>query len=112
MLMMGATSGRIVATVPICAGTDATWYDATTKLAFSSCREGKITVARVDGDKMTVVQTIDTSVGSKTMALDPTTHRLYVAAAKPNPANAQRAGFLHSGGYTSLRGTRLLQSEM
>jgi len=89
MVMMDATNGKVVASVPICNGTDATWYDATTKLAFSSCREGKITVARVDGDKMTVVQTIDTSVGSKTMALDPTTHRLYVAAAKPNPAGGR-----------------------
>ena len=84
MVMMDAASGKVVASVPICAGTDATWYDAGTKLAFSSCRDGNITVARVDGDKMTVVQTIDTSPGSKTMALDRATHKLYVAAAKPN----------------------------
>jgi DNA-binding beta-propeller fold protein YncE len=89
MVMMNATTGRVVASVPICNGTDATWYDAANKLAFSSCREGKITVARVDGDKMTVVQTIDTATGSKTMALDPATHRLYVAAAKPNAAGGR-----------------------
>ena len=84
MLMMDAASGKVVASVPICSGTDATWYDAGTKLAFSSCRDGHITVARVDGDKMTVVQTIDTAPGSKTMGIDTTTHKLYVAAAKPN----------------------------
>jgi len=84
MVMMDSTSGKVVASVPICGGTDATWYDAGTKLAFSSCRDGHITVARVDGDKMTVVQTIETSPGSLTMALDPLTHKLYVTAARPN----------------------------
>jgi DNA-binding beta-propeller fold protein YncE len=83
MVMMDSTSGKVVASVPICADTDATWYDAGLKLAFSSCRDGKITVANVEGDKMTVVQTIETSPNSKTMALDPVTHKLYVAAAKP-----------------------------
>jgi YVTN family beta-propeller protein len=84
MVMMDSTTGKVVASVPICSGTDATWYDAGTKLAFSSCRDGKITVARVDTpDKMTVVQTIDTSAGSRTMALDASTHKLYVAAASP-----------------------------
>jgi DNA-binding beta-propeller fold protein YncE len=84
MLMMDTTNGKIVTSVPICSGTDATWYDASTKLAFSSCRDGHITVSRVEGDKMTVVQTIDTAPGSRTMAIDSTTHKLYVAAAKPN----------------------------
>ncbi len=90
MVMMDTASGKVTANVPICNGTDSTWYDATTKLAFSSCRDGKITVARVDGpDKMTVVQTIETMPGSKTMALDASTHRLYVAAASP-VGNGQR----------------------
>ena len=84
MLMMDVATGKVVASVPICSGTDATWYDAGTKMAFSSCRDGHMTVARVDGDKMTVIQTIDTSPGSKTMGIDTTTHKLYVAAARPN----------------------------
>jgi hypothetical protein len=83
MIMMDSTNGKVVANVPICSGTDSTWYDAANKLAFSSCRDGKITVAQVAGDKMTVVQTVDTSQGSKTMALDSGTHKLYVPAAKP-----------------------------
>jgi len=89
MVMMDATSGKVVASVPICNGTDATWYDSANKLAFSSCREGKITVAKVTGDTMTALQTIETSPGSKTMALDAATHKLYVAAAKPNPSGGR-----------------------
>jgi DNA-binding beta-propeller fold protein YncE len=89
MVMMDSTSGKVVTSVPICAGTDATWYDAGTRLAFSSCRDGHITVAKVEGDTMTVVQTIETAPGSRTMGLDPSTHRLYVAAAKPNAAGGR-----------------------
>jgi DNA-binding beta-propeller fold protein YncE len=89
MVMMDAGSGKVVTSVPICSGTDATWYDASTKLAFSSCRDGHITVAKVDGDKMTVVQTIDTAPGSKTMGIDTATHKLYVAAAAPNPSGGR-----------------------
>ena len=33
--------------------------------------------------KMTVVQTIETAPGSRTMGLDLTTHKLYLAAARP-----------------------------
>ena len=89
MVMIDTGSGKVVASVPICGGTDATWYDAGTKLAFSSCRDGHITVAKVDGDKMTVIQTIDTAPGSRTMAIDMTTHKLYVAAAKPNTSGGR-----------------------
>ena len=84
MIMMDSTNGKVVANVPICAGTDSTWYDPGTKLAFSSCRDGKITIAKVAGDTMTVVQTLDTSAGSRTMSLDAGTHKIYVTAAKPN----------------------------
>ena len=86
MVMLDTTTGKLLSSVPICSGTDATFYDPVTKLAFSSCRDGHITVAQVDGDAMKVVQTITTSAGSRTMALDTSTHKLYVAAAKPNPS--------------------------
>jgi DNA-binding beta-propeller fold protein YncE len=97
LVMMDSTNGKVVATAPICAGTDATWFDPGTKLAFASCRDGKITVAHVDApDKLSVVQTVETSQGSKTMALDAATHKLYVAAAKmlgPDPATGRPRGY-------------------
>jgi DNA-binding beta-propeller fold protein YncE len=83
LVMMDSTNGKVVATAPICIGTDSTWFDPGKKLAFASCRDGKVTVVHVDApDKLTVVQTIETSQGSATMALDAGTHKLYVAAAK------------------------------
>ena len=89
MVMMDTTNGKVVASVAICAGTDATWYDAGTKLAFSSCRDGKITIAKVAGDTLTVVQTLDTAAGSRTMSLDAGTHKVYVTAAKPNASGGR-----------------------
>jgi len=86
MLMMDSTNGRIVAEVPIGGGVDATWFDPGTGYAFSSCSTGTVTVAHEDApDKLTVVQTLQTAVGARTMALDPATHRIYLAAAKYTP---------------------------
>lgn len=83
MLMMDSTNGKIVAEVPIGAGVDATWFDPGTALAFSSCSTGTVTIAHQDSpDTLSVVQTLDTARGARTMALDPETHRIYLAAAK------------------------------
>jgi hypothetical protein len=38
---------------------------------------------------MTVVQTLETSPGSRTMGIDMSTHKLYVSAAKPNPGGGR-----------------------
>ena len=95
MLMMDATSGKVLAEVPIGVGVDATWFDPGTGYAFSSCSTGTVTIAKEDGDKLTVVQTLETATGARTMALDPATHRIYLAAAKyapppeGSPANAR-----------------------
>lgn len=82
MLMMDAASGKILAEVPIGKGVDATAFDPGTGLAFASCGDGTTTVAREEGDTLTMVQTLKTEPRAKTMALDPKTHRIYLASAK------------------------------
>jgi len=92
MLMMDSTNGKILAEVPIGAGVDATWFDPGTGYAFSSCSTGTVTIAHEDApDKLTVVQTLPTATGARTMALDPATHRIYLAAAKYTPPPAGSA---------------------
>jgi DNA-binding beta-propeller fold protein YncE len=82
MLMVDAASGRVLASVPIGSGVDANAFDPGTGLAFASSSDGTLTVARAEGpDKLRVVETVATPLRSRTMTLDPTTHRLYVAAA-------------------------------
>ena len=52
----------------------------------ASSSDGTLTVARPEGkDTLTVVQTLATPKRSRTMTLDPKTHRLYVAAAEFAP---------------------------
>jgi YVTN family beta-propeller protein len=94
MVMMDCTSGKVVASVPIGDGVDANAFDPGTQLAFASCGDGTVTIAHEDApDKLTVVQTLKTQQGSRTMTLDPKTHRIYLAAAKFDaPAAGQRRG--------------------
>ena len=86
MVMMDSTPGKVVATVPIGAGVDANAFDPATQLAFSSNgEEGTTTIAKeVAPDKLTVIQTLKTVVGARTMTLDPVTHNIYLPA--PTPA--------------------------
>ena len=104
MLMMDSTNGKILSDVPIGAGVDATQYDPGTGYAFSSCGggDGAVTIAREEPPgKLTVVQTLATARGARTMGLDPATHRIYLAAVKyaDPPAGGGRAqmvpGSLH-----------------
>jgi hypothetical protein len=89
MLMMDSTNGKILSEVPIGAGVDATWFDPGTGYAFSSCGDGTTTIAHEDTpDKLTIVQTLQTARGARTMALDPATHKIYLAAAKYQPPAA------------------------
>jgi YVTN family beta-propeller protein len=98
MVMMDSENGKVVATVPIGQGVDANAFDPGTQLAFASCGDGTVTIAHEDApDKLTVVQTLKTEPRARTMALDPKTHRIYLASAKfeasteqPGPGKRQR----------------------
>jgi DNA-binding beta-propeller fold protein YncE len=93
MVISDAAHGRVVATVPIGAGVDAAAFDPATGDAFASNGEGTITVVHEDSPSaFRVVQTIPTITGARTIALDPTTHRVYTLGAKfgPQPAAATK----------------------
>ena len=82
MVMMNSENGNVVATVPIGSGVDANAFDPGTQLAFASCGDGTTTIAHEDSpDKLTVVQKLATQRGARTMAIDPTTHNIYLATA-------------------------------
>jgi DNA-binding beta-propeller fold protein YncE len=76
-------SGKVVATVHIGNGVDGAGYDPATGDAFASNADGTLTVIHQDSpDAYRVIQTLETPQGSRNMGLDPTNHRLFVAAAK------------------------------
>jgi DNA-binding beta-propeller fold protein YncE len=86
-------AGKVVATVPIGAGVDGAGYDAASGNAFASNADGTLTVIHQDApDQYHVLETVTTPQGSRNMGLDPTNHRLFVAAAKFGPAPAGGRG--------------------
>jgi YVTN family beta-propeller protein len=92
MTVMDAASGKVVAELPIGAGPDAAAFDPDTNLAFSSNGEGTLTVVHQDSaDKYSVVENVPTQRGARTMALDPKTHNIFLAAAQYGPAPAATA---------------------
>jgi len=80
------SAGKVVATFPIGQGVDANQFDPGTSLVFTSCGDGTITAAHQDSpDKYTVVQTIATQAGARTMALDTGNHNIYTVTADRGP---------------------------
>lgn len=98
MTMMDSTTGKVLFSLPAAKGIDSAAFDPGTGYAFvPGGQSGTVTVAKVEGDKLVVVQTLTTAQGAKTMALDPTTHKIYTATVKyetaaPAPAAASASG--------------------
>ena len=96
MAVVNADTGAVITTLAIGGGVDANAFDPETMLAFSSNGEGDLTVAHEDSpNKFTVVETVSTEKGARTMALDPETHKVYVVTAKFGPAPAPTADAPH-----------------
>ncbi len=84
MAIVNADTGKVVTTVPIGEGVDATAFDPGTKLVFSSNgRDGTLTVIQEESaDKFTVVQNAETQKNARTMAVNPNNHEVYLVTAE------------------------------
>jgi YVTN family beta-propeller protein len=81
MAVVDADTGTVVASYPIGDHVDASAFDVDSKLVFNSTGDGNVAIFHQDGaDKYTFLENVATVAGSKTMALDAKTHRLYVPA--------------------------------
>jgi len=100
LIVMDADSGKIIQSFPISSGTDAAAFDADTNDIFVSTREGKIHVFHEDSpNAYSVVGTVDTQFGAKTMGLDLQTHHLYLDT---TDFRASRASGSASGQRTAV----------
>ena len=98
-------AGKVVATAPIGAGVDGVGFDAASGDAFAANADGTLTVIHQDApDKYHVIQTLQTAPASRNVGLDPTNHRLFVAAAKfgPAPAGGTGRGAMVPGSFTLM----------
>jgi DNA-binding beta-propeller fold protein YncE len=94
MVMMDSANGKVLASVPVGEGVDGAAFDPGTQLAFVSCgQSAAVTIAKEETpDKLTVVQTLETQRGARTMALDPTTHKIYLPTGQFESSTNQVAG--------------------
>ena len=89
MPIVNADNGKVLATLPIGGGVDATAFDDGTGLAFASCGEGVLTVVSEESpNKFSVAENVPTERGARTMALDSKTHQVYTVTAKFGPPPA------------------------
>jgi DNA-binding beta-propeller fold protein YncE len=87
-VVVDASNGKIVATINNGTRVDALGWDPGKKLVFiPNGGEGNVTVVHQDSaDKYTVVATVDTFAGAKTICVDPKTHNAYLFQPERGPA--------------------------
>jgi DNA-binding beta-propeller fold protein YncE len=94
MMVVDADSGRVVIELPIGRGSDAIAYDPTRRRVFSpNGVDGTLSIFQQTApDAYEALDTIPTLVSGRTMAVDPTSGRLFIVAADtdPNPTPGGR----------------------
>lgn len=89
LVVLNSDDGKIVTTLPIGSGVDAAAFDPSDNLVFSSNGEGNMTVIKEDSpEKFSVVESVTTQRGARTMTMDPKTHKLYLVTAEFGPPPA------------------------
>jgi DNA-binding beta-propeller fold protein YncE len=93
-VVVDASTGKVVASIPNGTRVDALGWDPSKGLIFiPNGGEGNVTVVHQDSpDKYTVVGTVATFAGAKTITVDPTTHNAYLFQPERGPAPAPAAG--------------------
>jgi DNA-binding beta-propeller fold protein YncE len=93
-VVVDASTGKVVASIANGTRVDALGWDAAKKLMFiPNGGEGNVTVVHQDSpDKYTVVATVPTFAGAKTITVDPTTHNVYLFQPERGPAPPPAAG--------------------
>jgi len=83
LAVLDSRNGHIVGTVPIGKGSDAVAFDAKRKLVFSSNgKDGNISVIDAkDPQSYAALGSIPTAISARTMSINPSTGRLYLASA-------------------------------
>jgi len=82
MVVINADNGVVIATLPIGAGTDFASFDSERGLAYSSNRDGTLSViAEQSPTSFVSLPAIPTQLGARTMAIDPKSGRIYLVTA-------------------------------
>ena len=86
MVMVNATDGKVITTLPIGTGADGLSFNPKTMEAFSSQGDGTLTVVKENSPtSFTIEQTVKTMQGARTSTLDTKTGRMVLIAAEQGP---------------------------
>ena len=89
-VILNADDGHVLASLPIGAGADGAVFDPSTNEAFSSQRDGTLTVIKEDSPTtFEVEQTVATQAGAGTCAFDLKTDQVFLITAEFEPAPAR-----------------------
>ena len=89
LVVMDATNGNVVATLPIGNGCDGVAFDNGLKLVFASCGEGKLTVIKEgSASEFSVIDNVPTKRSARTCTVNEVTHEVYLPAADTEPGAA------------------------
>jgi len=104
LMVIDATTGRIIDKLPIGAGCDGVAFDPTTNYIYTSNGEGTLTVIHEDdADKFTVIENVATKRGARTIALDEQSHLLYLPTADfGTPVDGERRPPMIHGSFQVL----------
>lgn len=92
-VILNADDGKLLTTLPIGNGVDAGEFNPATMEAFSSQRDGTLTVIKENSPtSFEVEQTVQTKPGAKTSTLDAKSNRIYLITAEQAPAPADQPG--------------------
>ena len=92
-VILSADDGKIITTLPIGAGVDGAVFNPSTMEAFSSQRDGTLTVIKENSPTdFEVEQNVQTKPGAKTCALDAKTNQIFLITAEQAPAGQGPGG--------------------
>jgi YVTN family beta-propeller protein len=82
MIVLDAKTGNQISSLPIGDGCDGVVFDKETKLIYSSNGEGTVTVVKEKSpNKFIVIENAKSETGAKTIALNETTHHIFLPTA-------------------------------
>ena len=83
MIVVSAETGKVITSPPIGRGCDGAAFDPLYKRAYASNGEGTMTVVeKKDANSFEVLETVPTAPSARTIALDKTSHHIYLPAAE------------------------------
>lgn len=93
MVVMDATSGKVITSFPIGRGVDFAAFDPHAKLVFFSCGEGVLDIFREkSADDYEDAGPVKTQAGARTMAFDPKTQKIFLSTAEYSETPATTPG--------------------